>query len=52
MAVKRRKRGEKNLSLFTFDSLVQTLNAVGLWSDMMMSQVQSGNRIVHLVAVQ
>lgn len=50
--LEREKRGGKKISLFTFDSLVQALNAVGHWSDMVMSQVQSSKAIVHLVAVQ
>lgn len=46
------KKGGGKISLFTFDSLVQALSAVGHWSDMVMSQVQSSKAIVHLVAVQ
>lgn len=47
-----KKGGGGKISLFTFDSLLQALSAVGHWSDMVMSQVQSSKAIVHLVAVQ
>lgn len=44
-----REKGEEKARLFTFDSLVQTVGAVDHWSDMVVSQVQSSNAVVHLV---
>ena len=47
-----KKRGGESFLCLHFDPLVQAASAVGHWSDMVMSQVQPSNVIVHLMAVQ